>query len=98
MARPTPPRMPVPPEIAASDETLADLFPSSGEQPGRRKDSRARPASADLNDAMREALAAWADDNDDPEERSAKKSEFLNTAAPAPKRGRKKNDTRDWLC
>lgn len=96
-ARPAP--TPVSPEVAASDETLADLFPGQESQAPRRKDSRARPASADLTDAMREALAAWADDNDDdPEERAAKKSEFLNAAAPAPKRGRRKNDTRDWLC
>ena len=98
-AAPGPARTPAPPEAAATDETLADLFPGPNDQPIRRKDSRARPASADLTDAMREALAAWADDNDDdPEERAVKKSEFLNTATPAPKRGRRKNDTRDWLC
>lgn len=95
----SPTRTPVTPQVAATDETLADLFPGANDAPTPRKDSRARPASADLNDAMREALAAWADDNDDdPAERAAKKSAFLNTGTPAPKRGRRKNDTRDWLC
>jgi hypothetical protein len=49
---------------------------------------------------MRDALAMWAEENDasDPAAREANKSEFLNTATPAPKRGRKKSDTRDWLC
>lgn len=97
-ARAKPAPQPISPEVAASDETLADLFPGGDDRPAPRKISRARPVSADLTDAMREALAAWADDNDDPAERTANKSEFLNTAAPAPKRGRRKNDTRDWLC
>lgn len=88
------------PDVGETDETLADLFPGPDDRPPARKTSRARPASADLTDAMREALAAWADDseNSDPEARAGKKSEFLNAASPAPKRGRKKNDTRDWLC
>lgn len=82
------------------DDTLAGLFPTGPEETPARKVSRARPVSQDLTDAMRDALAMWAEENEpsEPAARDANKSEFLNTATPAPKRGRKKSDTRDWLC
>lgn len=90
-----------------------------------RKRSSKRPADKELTEAMREALAAWAKQNDgpanegapaeptDPEERDgadeqvpvkapAKRapvsSAYLNSSGPAPKRNRKKQNTRDWLC
>jgi hypothetical protein len=90
-----------------------------------RKRSSKRPADKELTEAMREALTAWAKQNDGaedeerahvaPEERDsadeqapapakvpAKRapvsSEYLNSSSPAPKRNRKKQNTRDWLC
>jgi hypothetical protein len=59
---------------------------------------------------MRDALAAWATENagsgeaalseDKVGPRTPAPSEYLNSAGPVPaqKRGRKKQDTRDWLC
>jgi hypothetical protein len=51
---------------------------------------------------MKDALAAWASENADAnpaaEARSPLPSTYLNSAPPAPKRNRKKNPTRDWIC
>ncbi len=59
-----------------------------------------QPREGRLSAAEREALEAWARDNDPkpatPRKRQPKASAYLN--APAPKRSRKKQDTRDWLC
>lgn len=72
-----------------------------------RVPSKARPAEKQLTDAMRDALASWANDNPDtvdeaptPAQRKPQHSAYLNsdTPAPAPKRARKKPSTRDWLC
>ena len=54
-----------------------------------------------LTDAMRDALAAWASSGDDEGDESAgtrdpKASAYLNSDPP--KRTRKKQNTRDWLC
>ena len=71
--------------------------PSSSRGP-----STARPMEHELREDERRALAEWADD--DTEETTAprvpKPSAYLNSSesAPAPKRGRKKQNTRDWLC
>lgn len=92
-----------------------------------RKRSSKRPADKELTVAMREALAAWAQQNDGaedeenahaemeerdgtgeqtpepvkaPAKRAPVSSAYLNSSAPAPapKRNRKKQNTRDWLC
>ncbi len=75
-----------------------------------RKTSRARPADQQLTQAMRDALAAWAENGSEdqagdaaadpanvPARRPAQPSTYLNSSAPAPKK-RKRNNTRDWLC
>lgn len=62
------------------------------------------PRDGRLSAAEREALETWAHDNDDDSDnepkpsrkRQPKASAYLN--GPAPKRSRKKQDTRDWLC
>lgn len=92
-----------------------------------RKRSSKRPADKELTEAMRGALAAWAQQNDgaedeesapadlderdgtderapepakSPAQRAPVSSAYLNSdaPAPAPKRTRKKQNTRDWLC
>lgn len=82
----------------------------SGKQPARRRSSSSRRrADRELTQAMREALAAWASENaaeaagaagDNGATRTPASSAYLNSAGPAPahKRGRKKQDTQDWLC
>lgn len=72
----------------------------------KRKTSRARPVEPQLTDDVRKALAAWAEQN--PEAagavkvggRTAVASSYLNSEPPMPmpKRNRKKNETRDWIC
>ena len=68
----------------------------------QRTPSKARPAGKQLTDAMRDALATWASDNveeEPPTERSGPQpSAYLNSSRPLPKRNRKKQNTRDWLC
>ncbi|MGZ6388379.1 MAG: hypothetical protein ACXWQZ_03865 [Ktedonobacterales bacterium] len=68
----------------------------------RRIPSKARPADSQLTEAMRDALATWASDNvaeETPGERSGPQpSAYLNSSRPLPKRNRKKQNTRDWLC
>ena len=88
-----------------------------------RKRSSKRPADRELTVAMREALTAWAQQNEgaedevralaEPDERDgaedgvpvkapAKRapvsSAYLNSSTQPPKRNRKKQNTRDWLC
>jgi hypothetical protein len=64
--------------------------------------AEALPRDGRLSAAEREALETWARDSDSDNEpkpsrkRQPKASAYLN--GPAPKRGRKKQDTRDWLC
>lgn len=75
----------------------------------RRSSSSRRRADQELTQAMRDALAAWATeeaeeaasaDGDKGVSRAPASSAYLNsvTPPPVPKRGRKKQDTRDWLC
>lgn len=73
---------------------------------GRPSPSAARRAQEQLTDAMRDALAAWAEDaGKDPKKqgsgngnkRKPAPSAYLNSSPP-PKRSRKKQDTQDWLC
>ncbi len=89
------------PAVPAVNTPKADA--PTGAKP--RASSRARPADKQLTDAMREALATWAGDNSTAEKpagstgaRTPKASSYLNSSPPAPKRARKKQNTRDWLC
>jgi len=82
-----------PPQPAVKPPTPepAPATPSKGQQ----RDGR-------LSAAEREALDAWARENEPKpattsRKRQPKASEYLNGPAPA-KRSRKKQDTRDWLC
>ena len=96
---PSPIPAPTPPAAPAADSR----------RQVRRSPSAARRADMELTDAMRDALAAWANDNKpDPAKpgkmgekakpsRSPAPSAYLNSSPPA-KRGRKKTDTQDWLC
>ncbi len=67
-----------------------------------RRASAARPREQQLTDAMKDALAAWASENNagesSPARRSPQPSMYLNSAPPVPRRNRKKNVTRDWIC
>ena len=84
-------------------------MPVSADSLARQSPSAARRADGQLTDAMRDALAAWAHDNDAPTKKPAPArgkgkssrtpapSAYLNSAPPA-KRSRKKQDTQDWLC
>lgn len=111
---PTQQTEPALPSVSAA-ELAAKMQASEGkERPTQRKPSAARPAGQQLNDAMRDALATWANDNpeakaareasEQPTPESEKKprtpapSAYLNSSQPAPKRSRKKQNTRDWLC
>jgi hypothetical protein len=103
-------------DAEAADADAADpgadtaTLPVAPRRAKPRKTSRARPADQQLTQAMRDALAAWAEEGpekqmDDaaadpanvPTRRPAQPSTYLNSAAPAPKK-RKRNNTRDWLC
>lgn len=105
---PTPPtgitgtrRAPLPPSRHVDDEYPAATDPNEA-QTSQRTPSKARPAGNHLTDAMRDALATWASDNaaeEPPNERSTPQpSAYLNSSRPLPKRNRKKQNTRDWLC
>ncbi len=70
-----------------------------------RHTSNARAAEDALNTEERAALLAWEEEINggsltELKPREPKKSAFLNDPleAPAPRRNRKKNNTRDWLC
>jgi hypothetical protein len=80
---------------AALPQPPGQQAPNSG-----RGASTARPVERELNDEEREALARWAQEHaaDASNPRSPAPSTYLNSPAPAPKRGRKKQQTRDWLC
>jgi hypothetical protein len=83
-------------------------------RPPRGKTSAARRMESRLNQQMREALEAWAAQEDGADadgatdepaasssKRAPKPSTFLNSERDAQrpaKRNRKKNQTRDWLC
>jgi len=69
--------------------------PNSGRGP-----STARPVERELDDDEREALARWAEEHpgDASGPRTPAPSTYLNSPTPAPKRNRKKQQTRDWLC
>jgi hypothetical protein len=85
---------------AAAEATQATLPAASAQRV--RKSSSARPAGKQLTQAMRDALAAWAEDNVEAEAagkaRAPQPSTYLNSAPPVVKRNRKKNATRDWIC
>ena len=96
-------------EAADPDADTATL-PVAPRRAKPRKTSRARPADQQLTQAMRDALAAWAENGPEdqagdaaadpanvPARRPAQPSTYLNSSAPAPKK-RKRNNTRDWLC
>lgn len=95
------------PATAASELTAAGTAEADASatvrRPKPRKSSRARPADKQLSEAMRDALAVWAEETKEedaegvPARRVAQPSAYLNSSGPAPKR-RKRNDTRDWLC
>jgi hypothetical protein len=91
--------------LAAASESARSAAAATGTGKGaKRKTSRARPVDSQLTDEVRKALASWAEQN--PDEAEAAKagarvpvsSSYLNSDAPAPKRNRKKNATRDWIC
>ena len=65
-----------------------------------RSPSTARPVERELDDDEREALARWAQEHpaDTSGPRSPAPSTYLNSPTPTPKRNRKKQQTRDWLC
>ena len=98
----TPPRFQ---EIDSTPRGMAQRQPSKGRPP-----SKARPAETQLTEAMREALATWAGDNDaaDPaaprsgsaesaRARTPQPSEYLNSMPPSHgKRARKKQNT-EWI-
>lgn len=102
-------RAPLPPSKRASNDYPASTEPalpatSDADEapPFRRTPSKARPADGQLTEAMRDALATWASDNiaeETPGERTGPQpSAYLNSSRPLPKRNRKKQNTRDWLC
>jgi hypothetical protein len=101
-------------DAEAADATDVDAdtatLPVAPRRAKPRKTSRARPADQQLTQAMRDALAAWAENSPEdqagdaaadpanvPARRPAQPSTYLNSSAPAPKK-RKRNNTRDWLC
>lgn len=74
--------------------------------PARRDPSAARPPERELSAADREAIRQWTEEEDDDanaeteKRRTAPPSTYLNSPPPetAPRRDRKKQQTRDWLC
>lgn len=100
---PLPPSKKVDAEYSAPTEPALPAATDTDEpQTYRRTHSNAQPAGKQLTDAMRDALATWANDNvaeETPTERSGPQpSAYLNSSRPLPKRNRKKQNTRDWLC
>lgn len=98
-------------EHAPTEPALPAAPSAANTSMARRSPSAARRAEAELTQAMRDALAAWADNTvpetkKPPEAKTGEKakpsrtpapSAYLNSSPPA-KRGRKKSDTQDWLC
>lgn len=81
--------------------------PTPPPQPVAQPPLEEQPRDGRLTAAERAALEAWANDDDGNQDnepkptptsrkRQPKASAYLN--GPAPKRSRKKQDTRDWLC
>lgn len=82
--------------------------------PGSRTPSEVRPISSQVNEQVAEALAAWGEQvqesqpatntNTNTEEdtetapRAPAASTYLNSEKAKPRRARKKQNTRDWLC
>lgn len=103
------PRTPLPfphatrgePELAATPQLEDEPLPEGDPlEPRRASPSDARSVDSVLTDEMREALDVWAKDNlrKRPSKRKPKASAYLNSTPPDPKRDRKAQDTRDWLC
>jgi len=99
------------PEPAAEIADAAPTFDSWGDTaatpavppPAPRHTSHARSADHAITKDEREALLAWEASLAEESEpgapsREPKKSAFLNEPTPAPRRNRKKQNTRDWLC
>ena len=89
-------------EAATPTEPVAAVAAPAGKRQ-RRKTSQARPVDTQLTDDVRKALAKWAEENAEGAAAGAARtpaaSTYLNSPAPAaPKRNRKKNETRDWIC
>lgn len=105
-ANATEPVLPIVPTPSANQVSSAPGEP--GKPSGRRRSaSSRRRADQELTLAMRDALAAWASEDagaetsktdDKGPSRAPASSAYLNSAGPAPKRSRKKQHTRDWLC
>lgn len=91
-------------EAPTRKSTLQSANVSNAKQPKRRP-SNARSAGDAISADERAALLAWEKalaDGSQPgagsPQRAAKPSEFLTQPGAAPKRSRKKQNTRDWLC
>lgn len=102
----TSPQTGVLPAPGAYPASLTGASPSGAPQFGQaapdsgRGPSTARPVERELDDDEREALARWAEEHagDASGPRTPAPSTYLNSPSPAPKRNRKKQQTRDWLC
>ena len=75
--------------------------PTPPPQPALQPPVEDQPRDGRLTAAEREALENWANESEPKpaptsRKRQPKASAYLN--GPAPKRSRKKQDTRDWLC
>lgn len=110
-AAPAPhPELPAPAFTSWDDESSPDASQSSAKKkPAKRGRAQERPVSharsADhaMTTEEREALLAWDDELSDDSQpdlgaREPKKSAFLNESLASPRRNRKKQNTRDWLC
>lgn len=104
----TEPALPITPPANVSPPSSVPREPvRPPDRDRRRSPSSRRRAEEELTQAMRDALAAWASEsaeeetgknNDKGPARAPNSSAYLNSAGPAPKRNRKKQHTRDWLC
>jgi hypothetical protein len=91
------------PASASQRATLQTPATRGGQPPKRRRTSNARSTDDAINADERAALAAWEAamaDGSQPGalQREPKASAFLNQPTAAPRRNRKKQNTRDWLC
>ncbi|HEY7975986.1 MAG TPA: hypothetical protein VID72_11620 [Ktedonobacterales bacterium] len=93
------------PTKKSTKSTLQTPAAASARQPKPRRPSNARSAGDAITAEERTALLAWEKalaDGSQPgarsPQRAAKPSEFLTQPGAAPKRSRKKQNTRDWLC
>jgi hypothetical protein len=98
---PPPGATPVPP---SGSYASAPVTPPPGQPAPNsgRASSTARPIERELDPDEREALTKWAQehaaDSSGGGARPPQASAYLNSKTPAPKRSRKKQQTRDWLC